>query len=686
MTFVSFLWILDDSTISAFKDDNIDVIKIIELWDYKKGIGHTGATVDRQLKEALNTLNGSPPTDSSASAIKMLNAMRIECKTYADYRLYADTYHDVIKYKSEPFIFIDIKSLSVNEIDGYESDGVDSIKIDSYGRTPLMQLIYHGDSEGAIQFFDDKRMLCKPQHIDVNGDTAFILACKYGLEEVAIALINVFGRSCFPEPYEDGLCAAIIHACNTKRISVVDHLIKVFKRRLPKKKVCDWLIENKLSDCIIKLIDKYGSTWLTGGALSLFCKACAYNLSEVAIKILDVCGTEHIKDGHDNKSTKLMISCLYKMDDVAHYIIDNYSDYCEPDRVNNNGETALIIACKFKLDQIVNKLIRIYGVKCIPQQIDDSNKSALEYIIMNKKSKIAIKLLDKFGSQLHMLRKLFIITCSSKLDEVAIKIIDVYGVNNFKKAKGSPYSSILMIACMYKMDRVAHYIIDTYADYCEPDRVNKNMETALSIACKNGMTYIAIKLVEVFGDACVPDHINKHNKTSLIIACQNKLKRVVKILVDTCGNKCLPSHKDNYEYTALVYAYILELNDIAIKLWDRFKDKALAVNGNTQVPNNKVIKWINKLKTGEVKLEESKQLEISSTYSSDNINSLIDNLDHFPNSFHLIFNHPEKGATLLDNYEKVSVTYMELILNKDIDMHKHKKVLCLLRSMARYYK
>ena len=65
-------------------------------------------------------------------------------------------------------------------------------------------------------------------------------------------------------------------------------------------------------------------------------------------------------------NTLLMICILKKRDLVAFHLINNFPDYCFPDKVNNEGKNALLCAQEFCFENVIIALLNKFGDKCLP--------------------------------------------------------------------------------------------------------------------------------------------------------------------------------------------------------------------------------------------------------------------------------------------------------------------------------
>ena len=77
-----------------------------------------------------------------------------------------------------------------------------------------------------------------------------------------------------------------------------------------------------------------------------------------------------------------------------------------------------------------------------------------------------------------------IITCSTNLENVCIKMIDVFGKNCRPEHIHTNGNTALIIACFNKLENVALKLINTFGDNCKPDQISNSGNTALSLAKK----------------------------------------------------------------------------------------------------------------------------------------------------------------------------------------------------------
>jgi len=133
----------------------------------------------------------------------------------------------------------------------------------------------------------------------------------------------------------------------------------------------------------------------------------------------------------------------------------------------------------------------------------------------------------------------------------------------------------LMLACSFKLNDVALKLIEKFGLNCKPEKINKDNNTALIIACLNKLVNVAIKIIETYGEKCLPENITNLGNTSLIISNYCKLENVSNKLIDNFGIKCLPEQINKNGNTALIYAIKQQLESISEKLIDKFEYKLL---------------------------------------------------------------------------------------------------------------
>ena len=166
--------------------------------------------------------------------------------------------------------------------------------------------------------------------------------------------------------------------------------------------------------------------------------------------------------------------------------------------------------------------------------------------------------------------QLLIRACYTKLQNVALRIIDMFGTECHLGKYDSIGNTALMLACKNNLKDVVFKLVDTFDLKCKPYHRNVNDYTALIISCKSAEPEIIFKLIDTFGTECRPEQHDVYGGTALIYACECSTPEVIVRLIDTFGMQCDPENRNNSGKNALMIACSYRDEITAMKLLDTF--------------------------------------------------------------------------------------------------------------------
>ena len=76
----------------------------------------------------------------------------------------------------------------------------------------------------AIKLIEEFRELCKPEHINVIGNTALIYACENFMNDVTIKLIDEFNKLCKPRQI-DNIDNSLLSGTHCIRMSNINNIV-----------------------------------------------------------------------------------------------------------------------------------------------------------------------------------------------------------------------------------------------------------------------------------------------------------------------------------------------------------------------------------------------------------------------------------------------------------------------------
>ncbi len=180
------------------------------------------------------------------------------------------------------------------------------------------------------------------------------------------------------------------------------------------------------------------------------------------------------------------------------------------------------------------------SIDCLPDLIFYGKSALMILIEMGEMNDIAIKLIDKYGC-FCLINDIFlgnqkikhgielIVAISFKNEEIALKLINTFGVKYSTDHINVNGDSLLMLSIKYNLLNLCEKLIEQYDAYCLPSQVNQSGETALILACERSHEDIALKLINKFGmNTCLVNKKNCYGKTAMTFAEERQLSEFIK--------------------------------------------------------------------------------------------------------------------------------------------------------------
>jgi len=221
--------------------------------------------------------------------------------------------------------------------------------------------------------------------------------------------------------------------------------------------------------------------------------ACIENMSDIAIKLIDIMTNETINKSYYGECTILHIASRVNMSLVAIKLIDRISNDTI-NKWNNIGETALHIACKNNVQDIAMELVGRMNDGAINKWSDILGETALFWACKNNMQDIAKKLVDRMNNDVinkwnYKGTTALYWACKNNMQDIAIKLVDrmsYSAINKWNKKR----KIALFWACKNNMQDIAMELVDRLSK----GAININGKTILKIVKENNMTEIEIKL------------------------------------------------------------------------------------------------------------------------------------------------------------------------------------------------
>jgi ankyrin repeat protein len=325
--------------------------------------------------------------------------------------------------------------------------------------------------------------LCEDDNIDINhinndGETALMLACKNKMEKTLSIMFDLYGNNVNVGQVSNDGNTALIYACGNNMPDIAFTIFNTKKSNEGQS-------------------NKYGYTAL------LFCCINYNKMLDFAIELIKKGKPNAGQTIKDKGINALMLCIEYNLYILANSIIDYLDDY-GISQINYNGETPLIMCSRKKtepsFEDIAIKLLETN--ESLPGHTNIYDSTALIYSVQNSYKLLAFKLIESGESNPNQLdsslQTALFYACENVLNEIALKLLNIPDLKNIG--------------------------VSNYAD-----------DTPLIAACLNNMSDVAIKIIET-GESN-PGSINYEYMTAYDFAVENEMKEVIKLLKNITPKK-----------------------------------------------------------------------------------------------------------------------------------------------------
>ena len=400
--------------------------------------------------------------------------------------------------------------------------------LDKHNKTALESAIEAGDEERALNFLESSFGSFGCRRVRRDGQTAFMMAVRQGMESVAMRMLSLFGAGgCHATNADEYGDTALMYACEKSLENVALQLLD-----LGKDGISSW--------------DILGASCIRSRSLRM---ACENDMEVVALRILDMypaCG--HDIDDDEPFVDAFLHACKSHWEAVAmksfrmHRVLFPDRSFMSRWEFTN---TPLMRACDAGMGAVALKLIEAGPKLCFPGMVSKEGDTAL------------------------------MIACCRELTEVALALIqmgsDVCGMRHVFDCDEEP--TALLIACNRNMEDVALALLKAGPDACRSNYANRRDETPLLLACKFEMERVALALIEMGPNACGSDCVGRDGYTPLIVACENNMERVALALIEMGIEACLGDHIQGNDTTAMSAAVENDMVNVVIALAQKGVDQ-----------------------------------------------------------------------------------------------------------------
>ena len=248
--------------------------------------------------------------------------------------------------------------------------------LDKKGHTRLDVAIKNGDEEKALSFLTSPWGAFGCRRIRRDGRTALMGAIEKKMKTVCMKMLELFGA--------DG--------CNAGSVETMRGETALIRScRFGLEDVALELLEFGDDACRLNHVDNEGVT--------AFMHACRSRLEAPALDMLafgvDACKLNHANESGD---TPLIVACMFELNSVALKMLEFGADVCKLNNVGDDGHTALISACLMGLDQVVLEMLEFGAAACKLNHVDEEGRTALITACMSSQDAVALKVLE-FGAE-----------------------------------------------------------------------------------------------------------------------------------------------------------------------------------------------------------------------------------------------------------------------------------------------
>ena len=460
--------------------------------------------------------------------------------------------------------------------------------LDNNNNTMLIWSCIKSHDNLAIKLIDIFGEKCNITQENLQGDTALKCAINYKLENVAIKLLNTFGEKCYIDLDIISNNGPLKLAIKNKLENVAIKILNLChnKYKIDKNILIDCCY-NGLENFICEFIEQHYKSW-NNYYIDIFINKtleyCIVNkLESIAIKILQIINKLFNSDQINMINTNLLINSLEnKLVNFANEFINIIVSRYNNDKICTIYIGGINCAINNNLDTVSKKILMTFDTIC--KNIDDlKNFYYIGFISACDKKNISISdlIINKIVIHLNLkinnsfYNELLIYSIISKLEDISIKILDIFDNRCMIYKFNSNNQNLFSLAIENKLENLAIHMMKKYRNKCNPEQINIRNNTPLIIACINKLKNVIIQMIETYGNRCKPEQINIDGNTALITACinnensiinLNKCNDICLLLIEKFGNKLNFNNKNNENKTALDYSIKYNLYDVTTKL------------------------------------------------------------------------------------------------------------------------
>ena len=312
----------------------------------------------------------------------------------------------------------------------------------------------------------------------MRGETALIRSCRFGLEDVALELLEFGADACKVDHINNKGATALMGA-----------------------------IEKKMKTVCMKMLELFGADGCNAGSVetmrgeTALIRSCRFGLEDVALELLefgdDACRLNHV----DNEGvTAFMHACRSRLEAPALDMLAFGVDACKLNHANESGDTPLIVACMFELNSVALKMLEFGADVCKLNNVGDDGHTAL------------------------------ISACLMGLDQVVLEMLEFGAAACKLNHVDEEGRTALITACMSSQDAVALKVLEFGAEACKLNHADEMGKTALHHACNMRLGSVCLQILNFGADACNLNHRTLYGHTALYFAKRRGLRNVVEAI------------------------------------------------------------------------------------------------------------------------------------------------------------
>jgi len=405
------------------------------------------------------------------------------------------------------------KELTIEQLNSYSLNVLDDLlnvtklpvqyKNYIYGRKLKQIICENKSSEEKIMNYlnshsnDDR--IC--DYVDESGTNTFAYCCENRLSRVAIELLHYesFDHNIILLPSESSL---LMIACTQQLVDVALELLKkpnINYNHVAKNGNNALIIacDKDLEKIAIEMLDNrpdidYNHAGEIGWSALLV--SCYIGGEQTAHKLLEKPNIQYNHTGGFKNTSSLIQACKNRMNGVALKLLA-FSDI-NYNYIDGDDRCALSVACSNGMEEVVAELLKRPDI--MYNHVDKDGDSPLMLACEIKNENIALQLLDQPGIDYNRYnnkgQNALDKAIDNKMENVIIKIISFPDYQFSDKE-----TSLLIESCKNKMERVALKLLDLKGVDQNLDAysfVNAKNESAMACAYNNGMIDVSEKILD----------------------------------------------------------------------------------------------------------------------------------------------------------------------------------------------